>query len=158
MDYQIQREATISKSAIKVLKAQIRLFSRIAALYIIMTFFVFALQDAGFFEPSSLSPLATFFGIPPRTILPMTAYIASPILGMTLLGPMISNDIITDLEALIVLMLGSMLMLPIFALRALLPNYVALFGPKLGLSVVAFSAGLSMIVRLIFLMVFLRLA
>jgi hypothetical protein len=123
-----------------------------------MTFFVFALQEAGFFEQFSLLPVASFFGIPPQSILPMTAYIASPILGLTLLGPMINNGSITDLEALIVLMLGSMLMLPIFALRALVPNYVALFGPKLGLSVVVFSTGISMGVRLVFLMAFIRLA
>ena len=48
-------------------------------------------------------------------------------------------------------------MLPIFALKSLVPNYTALFGPRLGLSVVAFSTGTSIAVRLAFLLAFLRL-
>ncbi|MCJ7445639.1 MAG: nucleoside recognition protein [Methanotrichaceae archaeon] len=141
-----------------VLKSQIKLFSRIATIYLVMTFIVFALRDIGVFEQLSQLPVANLFSIPPQSIIPMTTYVASPVMGLSMLGPMISNGSITNLQALVILMLGSMLMLPLFALRSLVPNYTAIFGPRLGLSVVVFSTGLSMLVRLAFLMTFLRLA
>jgi hypothetical protein len=40
----------------------------------------------------------------------------------------------------------------------MVPNYTALFGPRLGLSVVVFSTGISMLVRMIFLVAFLKMA
>ena len=71
---------------------------------------------------------------------------------------MIHSGSLSSIQALIVLMVGSMFMLPVFALRSMVPNYTALFGPRLGLSVVAFSTGISILVRLIFLMVFLKIS
>jgi len=71
---------------------------------------------------------------------------------------MIKSGSISEVQAMIVLMLGSMFMLPIFALRSMVPNYTALFGPRLGLSVVVISTGISILVRLAFLLAFLRIA
>jgi hypothetical protein len=60
---------------------------------------------------------------------------------------MIGNGSISYLQAMIVLMLGSMFMLPIFAFRTLLPRYVSLFGARLGSKIVALSTGVSIVVR-----------
>jgi hypothetical protein len=46
-----------------------------------------------------------------------------------------------------VLMLGSLFMLPFYSLRSLLPNYTGVFGMKLGLSLVLVSTSISMLVR-----------
>jgi len=89
---------------------------------------------------------------------PLTTYVANPTLGISMLGPMIRSGSITVVQAMIVLMLGSMFMLPIFALRSMVPNYAALFGTRLGLSVVALSTGISILVRLVFLLAFLKMA
>ncbi|VVB72126.1 Uncharacterised protein [uncultured archaeon] len=48
-----------------------------------------------------------------------------------------------------VLMLGSLFMLPVYSIRSLLPNYTSVFGMRLGLSLVAISTGISVLVRLI---------
>jgi hypothetical protein len=152
------RGVSARAAAIKVLRGQARLFSRIAVLYLLMTFLIFFLRSRGFFEYFQVLPLAGLFGLPPEVLVPLTTYVASPILGISLLGPMIHSGAISDLQALVVLMLGSMFMLPIFALRSMVPNYTALFGPRLGLSVVAFSTAISVLVRLTFLLLFLRLA
>lgn len=112
-----------------------------------MTTAVFALRDRGAFEAFSVLPLAEIFGIPPETIVPLTTYVASPIVGISLLGPMIASNGITPVQAMIVLMLGSMFMLPFFAIRSLLPRYVGLFGPRLGVGIVVFSTGMSILVR-----------
>jgi hypothetical protein len=69
---------------------------------------------------------------------------------------MIHSGSISEIQALVVLMLGSMFMLQVFALRSMVPSYT-LFGPRLVLSVVAISMGISMLVRLAFLLIFLRL-
>jgi hypothetical protein len=74
--------------------------------------------------------------------------VASPRAGITLLGPLIQNGGITETKALIVLMLGSLFMLPFYSIRSLMPNYTSVFGMKLGLSLVVVSTGISVLVRL----------
>jgi hypothetical protein len=150
--------ASIPQAASRAMRSQARIFARIAVVYLIMTFLIFALKDRGFFETMSPLPLAGIFGIPGESIVPLTTYVASPILGITMLGPMIQSGSLTVVQAMIVLMLGSMFMLPVFALRSMAPNYTALFGPRLGLSVVALSTGISILVRLVFLLAFLWMA
>ncbi len=136
------------KEAIKgSLKRNRKLFTKIAVIYISMTTLVFILRDRGIFEAFDILPLASLFGIPAESIVPLTSYVVSPILGISLLGPMISSGGISYVQAMIVLMLGSMFMLPIFSIKTLLPRYVSIFGPRIGIRIVAFSAGISMTVR-----------
>ncbi len=153
----LEERASITQAASRALRSHGRIFTRIAGVYLIMTFLVFALRDRGFFEMMSVLPLVSAFGIPAESIVPLTTYVASPILGISLLGPMIHSGSLSVVQAMIVLMLGSMFMLPVFALRSMAPNYTALFGPRLGLSVVAVSTGISILVRLVFLLAFLRI-
>ena len=71
---------------------------------------------------------------------------------------MISNGSISEVKALIVLMLGSMFMLPFYSIRSLMPNYTSVFGMRLGLSLVVISTGISVLVRLMVLIVLMVLA
>jgi hypothetical protein len=142
----------------RALHGQTRLFLRISIVYLMMTLLIFTFKDAGLFQSPSLGALAGKFDVPAETIVPLTTYVASPIMGITMLGPMIRGGGITDIQAMIVLMLGSIFMLPVFALRSMVPNYTALFGARLGLSVVCISTGISMLVRMAYLLVLLRLA
>ncbi len=128
---------------------------KIAGVYLIATTIVFALQERGAFEIFSVLPLAELFRIPPETIVPLTSYVASPILGISLMGPMIHSGEITEVQAMIVLMLGSMFMLPIFAIRSQLPRKVAIFGTHLGVQIVAYSTAISTLVRLVILLMLL---
>lgn len=158
MALQDKKSVSLDKAVSKVLRSQRRIFLRIASVYLLMTYILFMLRERGIFESMSVLPIAGIFGIPPESIVPLTTYVASPILGISMLGPMIRSGSVSEVQAMIVLMLGSMLMLPVFALRSMVPNYTALFGPKLGLSVVAVSTGISILVRLAFLLAFLRIA
>ena len=54
----------------------------------------------------------------------------------------------SEAKALIVLMLGSMFMLPFYSLRSLMPNYTSVFGMRLGLSLVLISTSISVLVRM----------
>lgn len=147
----------IKTAAFKILRSQRRIFLRISSVYLIMTFLLFMLRDRGLFEAMALLPLAGIFGIPPESVVPLTTYVASPVLGISMIGPMIKSGSISEIQAMIVLMLGSMFMLPVFALRSMVPNYTALFGARLGLSVVVVSTGISILVRLAFLLAFLNM-
>ena len=152
---QPQTWSNLKEAAIKSLRGQSRIFLRIAGLYFIMTFLVLYLSREGILQSLDVLPLAHFFGVPPETIIPLTIYVASPKAGITLLGPLIQNGGISETKALIVLMLGSLFMLPFYSLRSLLPNYTSVFGMRLGLSLVIISTGISVAVRLSVLLVLL---
>lgn len=152
------KEKVSLKTAIeRAFKKEFRLFLKIAGVYLIATTIVFVLQEQGAFEVFSVLPLAELFKIPPETIVPLTSYVASPILGISLLGPMIHSGQMTNIQAMIVLMLGSMFMLPIFAIRSQLPRKVAIFGTRLGFQIVAYSTAMSIIVRLVILLLLLSM-
>jgi len=150
-----QPKKDIVQAAVKSLKGQSRLFLRIAALYFFMTFLVLYLNEEGILQSLNTLPLSHLFGVPPETIVPLTVYIASPKAGITLLGPMIQNGSITEAKALIVLMLGSLFMLPVYSIRSLMPNYTSVFGMRIGLFLVVISTGISVIIRLVVLVVLL---
>ncbi len=151
-------KVSLKNAFIRAFRKEFRAFLKIAGVYLIATTIIFVLQDKGAFEIFSILPLAELFKIPPGSIIPLTSYVASPILGISLLGPMIHSGEITDIQAMIVLMLGSMFMLPIFALRSQLPGKVAIFGTRLGLQIVAYSTAISVFVRLAILLVLLSIA
>lgn len=139
---------SLSEAAKKSLRGQSRIFLRIAGLYFIMTFLVLYLSREGILQSLDVIPLAQFFSVPPETIIPLTIYVASPKAGIALLGPLIQNGGISETKALIVLMLGSLFMLPFYSLRSLLPNYTSVFGMRLGLSLVIISTTISVAVRM----------
>lgn len=155
---QSMEKVSLKNAFIRAFRKEFRAFLKIAGVYLIATTIIFVLQDKGAFEIFSVLPLAELFKIPPGSIIPLTSYVASPILGISLLGPMIHSGEITDIQAMIVLMLGSMFMLPIFALRSQLPGKVAIFGTRLGLQIVAYSTAISVFVRLAILLVLLSIA
>jgi hypothetical protein len=151
---QPQARKNLLKAAKKSLRGQIHIFLRIAGLYFIMTFLVLYLSKEGILQSFDV----IFFAVPPETVIPLTIYVASPKAGIALLGPLIQNGGISETKAIIVLMLGSMFMLPFYSLRSLLPNYTSVFGMRLGLFLVIISTGISLAVRLSVLMMLLMAA
>lgn len=152
------KNVTLKDAIKRSLKRNRKLFTKISIIYISMTTVVFVLRERGAFELFNVLPLAELFGIPPESIVPLSSYVASPILGISLLGPMISNNGISYIQAMIVLMLGSMFMLPIFSIRTLLPRYISIFGSRIGIRIVVFSTGISIFVRFCILIILLSIA
>lgn len=130
------------------LVGKIPIFLRMAGIFFIMTFSILYLNEMGFLASLDVIPRAHFFQVPPETIIPLTVFVASPKAGMSLLGPMIQSGSLSEAKALIVLMLGSMFMLPFIALRSQIPNYTSVFGMRMGVSLMAISTVISIIVRL----------
>jgi hypothetical protein len=152
------KKTTLKEAVRKALLGNRKLFTRIAVIYLAMTTLVFYLQDTGAFEIFSVLPVAEIFGIPPESIVPLTSFVASPVLGISLLGPMLSSNVILPQQAMIILMLGSMFMLPIFSIRSLLPRYISIFGAKTGIGIVTFSTSINVLVRFVILLVLLSIA
>lgn len=153
-----RKKVSIKTAVSRAFRKEFRSFLKISGVYLIATTIVFVLQEQGAFEIFSVLPLAEIFKIPTVSIVPLTSYVASPILGISLLGPMIHSGEITNIQAMIVLMLGSMFMLPIFALRSQLPSKVAIFGARLGVQIVVYSTAISVFVRFAFLLLLLSMA
>lgn len=157
-DMQTMKKISFKDAVKRTFKKEKRLFTKIAVVYLVMTAIVFYLREKGAFEVFSVLPLAEMFHIPSESIVPLTTYIASPIMGISLLGPMLTDNGISPVQAMIVLMLGSMFMLPIFGIRSLLPRYVSLFGARVGTKIVAISTGISVFVRFVILILLLQVA
>ncbi|RXA16942.1 nucleoside recognition protein [Methanosarcina sp. MSH10X1] len=155
---QARKKVSLRTAVYRAFRKEFRAFLRIAGVYLFATTIVFILQEQGVFEVFSVLPLAELFKIPAVSIVPLTSYVASPILGISLLGPMIHSGEITNIQAMIVLMLGSMFMLPIFALRSQIPSKVAIFGTRLGVQIVVYSTVISLLVRLAILLLLLSAA
>jgi hypothetical protein len=68
---------------------------------------------------------------------------------------MLTNRVLSDFQAVVACMLGGLLMLPVFSIRFSLANYMAIFGFSLGANIVLVSTILGMIVRAVFLAIFL---
>jgi hypothetical protein len=156
-ELQVMEKVSLKKALSRAFRKEFRAFLKIAGVYLIATTIIFVLQEQGAFEIFSVLPLVELFKIPPGSIVPLTSYVASPILGISLLGPMIYSGEITDIQAMIVLMLGSMFMLPIYGLRSQLPGKVAIFGAQLGLQIVVYSTAISVLVRLAILLILLSI-
>jgi hypothetical protein len=152
---QNNEKVSLKTAFIRALRKEFKIFLRIAGVYLIATTAIFSLQERGAFEIFSVLPLAELFEIPPQSLVPLISYVASPTVGISLLGPMLHAGEITNVQAMIVLMLGSMFMLPIFALRSQVPQKIAIFGTHLGIQIVAYSTAISVFVRLLILLVLL---
>ncbi|MBU4138428.1 MAG: nucleoside recognition protein [Euryarchaeota archaeon] len=125
------------------------IFFRISSMLVIMTFAIFVLTELGVFDRMSpyINPLTGYFGLPTSVVVPVTTYIVNPILGIISLGALIHNGELTQFQAMITLMLGSMFMLPVIAVKTQVPKYNAIFGVKFGLLIVGISTGISIFLR-----------
>lgn len=125
------------------------IFFRISSMLVIMTFAMFVLTELGIFDRVSLylNPLTGYFGLPASVVVPVTTYIVNPILGIASLGALMHNGELTQVQVMITLMLGSMFMLPVIAVKTQVPKYNAIFGVKFGLLIVGISTGISIILR-----------
>lgn len=140
---------TIIQAVRSSLAGEMPMFLRMTGIFFITTFSILYLNERGILESLNVFPIAHLFQVPPETIIPLTVFVASPKAGMSILGPMVQSGSLSEVKALIVLMLGSMFMLPFIAIRSEVPNYTSLFGMRMGFSLVAISTAISMIVRLI---------
>lgn len=122
-------------------KKQSRLFVRIAAYSTGMMFLVLLGLELGFFSwtEALIGPMANHLGLPAVVLGPLGVYAVSPLAGVSSLAALLTQHQINAQQAVVALMIGGLVMAPMIYLRSMLPNYVALFGARLGGVIVLLS-------------------
>ena len=136
---------------------QRKILLRVGVTFVVITFLIFLLMHSGLISKvvPYVKPLTDLFDLPPACVVPLGAYILSPLLGATSIGAMLRDGLLSDWEGIVACLLGSILMLPVFTLRVSFPRYAAIFGVRLGTKILATSTGLGMLTRAVFLLFFL---
>jgi hypothetical protein len=136
---------------------QWKLFFRVGAIFLVITFLIVLFIDSGLvarFVPH-VRPLTDLFDLPPSCVVPIGAYILSPLVGATSIGAMLRDGHLSEWQGIVACLMGSILMLPVFTFRFSLPRYAAIFGVRLGTKILATSTLLGMLTRAVFLVFFL---
>lgn len=138
------------------LTRQRKLLLRVGATFVVITFVIFLLMHSGLISKvvPYVKPLTDLLDLPPTCVVPLGAYILSPLVGATSIGAMLRDGLLSDWQGIVVCLLGSILMLPIFTLRVSFARYAAIFGVGLGTKILATSTGLGMMTRAAFLVFF----
>ena len=136
-----------------VFRTQTGLFLRITSYYSIVTFAVLLCMELGLFKwtDALIAPMTGRFGLPSAVVGPLSAYVVSPMVGLTSMAALLQSGQVTEHQAIVALMVGGLIMIPVIYLRCMLPNYVVIFGAKLGTPIVFLSMGFAFLARVIIL-------
>lgn len=121
--------------------AQKRLFFRVAGYSVGMLFAVLFCMELGFFTwtENLIGPMACSLGLPAVVLGPLGVYAVNPLAGVSSLSALLASQQISAQQTVVALMIGGLAMAPLIYLRSMLPNYIALFGARLGGTIVLLS-------------------
>ena len=153
-----RKDRRLSRLFRDALVKQVHIFLRVGSIFAVMTFFIFLLINSGWVVAVSsfVKPLTTCMNLPSSVVIPVGTYMFSSVAGASSIGAMLSDGVLNTLQGFAACILGSFLMLPLFALRYSLPRYVSIFGFSLGTKILLVSTGIGMGIRVIFLLGVLR--
>lgn len=126
--------------------ARKRMFVRMTTLLFGVTLVVQFLVNVG--GMSSLNALVGrvtgVFGLPPAVVGPVSVYIFTPSAGIAFMSNLLADNLVSEYHAIMALLAGGLIMIPITRLRRTLPRYTAIFGVRFGPLICLLTAGLSM--------------
>lgn len=96
-------------------------------------------------------PMTDLFNLPAAVVGPVSVYVFSPSVGITYMSTLLNQSVVTPYQAIVALLSGSLLMIPVSRLRRSLPRYVSIFGLKNGVILCGITTGLSLLSRVIIL-------
>jgi len=139
----------VDRILISAFRQLIKPFSKICAIFVSITFIVFLLMNSGATNglKDIIQLLTDLFKLPASAAIGVCTYILNPLVGLTSIGTMARSGSLNNLQAITACMLGSLLALPLFAIRYSLPKYTAIFGFSLGSRILFVSTLLSMLVK-----------
>ncbi len=116
-------------------KKVIKPYKRISILFFITTFLVFLLSNLNVFKKLEklFLPIINWVHLSPKVIPALSTFIFSPVVGYASFGSLLGKGEILESEAIIALLVGSIFMLPIVYLKFYFPQWIAIFGLKLGI-------------------------
>lgn len=129
-------------------------FLKIALTYVLITFVVLFVFHAGvgaWFE-KMVAPISSALQLPVAVAVPMAVFIFKPVAGASAISLLRNNGVITDIDAALAVVVGSLLLLPLYGFRSgSIARTVSFFGSWLGFRISATSTSLAIVSRLIFL-------
>jgi len=130
-----------------------KMFLRMMAVLASVTLIIQLLMNTGLLKiiEQAIQPMATFFNLPPVVLGPVSAYVFSPTVGITYMSNLLGSGLVSQFHAIVALLAGGLLMIPVMRLRRTLPRYMSIYGPKNGAAICAITAVLSMFSRIIIL-------
>ena len=141
------------------LRRTLKKFKRIGIIFVVVTFCTFTLMNVGLIDKTEtiLLPIAKVLNLPSIAIPAIATYIASPIVGFSMFGSLLQSGAICERDAIISLLLGSVFMLPILYIRFYFPQWISIFGLRLGLLRGLISLSLMIFTRAAVLLLFLKI-
>jgi len=130
-----------------------KLFFRMISLLAVVTMIVQLLINSGMMKvfEQLIEPMTSLFNLPPAVLGPVSAYILSPTVGITYMSNLLGNQTVTQFQAIVALLAGGVLMIPVTRLRRTLPRYMAIYGLRNGSIICGLTALLSMSSRIVIL-------
>jgi len=130
-----------------------KMYIRMMTLLASITFLIQLLMNSGLLGwlEALIAPITSVFDLPAAVIGPVSAYIFSPTVGITYMSNLMNQHVVNTHQAIVSLLAGGLLMIPVTRLRRTLPRYTAIYGLKHGSIICALTTGLSMLARIIIL-------
>ena len=127
------------------------LFRRMAVLLSVVTLVVQLLVHLGVLNALErfIGPTANALGLPSAVVAPVSVYILSPMVGIGAMSTLLQQHIVTEYQAIVALLAGGFIMVPVIRLRGTLPRYVSIFGWRHGTRVISITTLLSLVARFI---------
>ena len=119
---------------------------------------VFYLVDIGFFQglQQSIASHIRFPGLPPQALAITAAHALHIAGGAAVAGGLLKANLVTPKEALLAMILGNVIGTPFRNLRMALPRYLALYPPKLAVTIILCTQGIrSLMVLFIYFLILL---
>lgn len=130
-----------------------KMFFRMITLLAAVTMIVQLLMNSGMMQAFErlIAPMTSLFNLPAAVLGPVSAYILSPTVGITYMSNLLGEHTVTQFQAIVALLAGGILMIPVTRLRRTLPRYMAIYGIKNGSIICGLTTALSMSSRVMIL-------
>lgn len=133
--------------------ARKKMFFRMVRLLALVTLIIQLLLTSGLLQAveSLIAPLTSLLDLPAAVIGPITAYIFSPTVGITYMSNLLNGNAVTPFQAIVALLAGGIIMIPVMRLRRTIPRYIAIYGVKNGAAIAGLTTALSISSRIVML-------
>lgn len=131
--------------------ARKKMFFKMTGVLAIVTLLVQVLTLSGMLSwaEAGIAPLTSALGLSPVVIGPLTTYIFSPTAGISYMSTLLTQNSISGYEAIIALIAGGLLMIPVTRLRRTLPRYIAIYGGRNGSVICALTMVFALLSRIL---------
>jgi hypothetical protein len=134
---------------LKAIQRAMRMFVRIGLMLVVATYVTTLALHAGVLSGAVawMRPALMSGGLPDCLVVPILSYAGSPMAGATAIGTLLKSHAVDTGSATLAALLGSLIALPVFALRYSLARNISIFGPMTGALNTGISVGIGVVSR-----------